>query len=76
MIAFYISIAGFALSAIISGFKASYWDKADDIGTGLLFVGIIVLLLGSGMLINYSVRAVKIKKEQFTRKINKPVKDH
>jgi uncharacterized membrane protein YcjF (UPF0283 family) len=68
MIAFYISIASFALSAIISGFKAAYWNSAEDIGSGFLFIGIIILLSGSGMLINYSVKAVRIKREQFTRK--------
>ncbi len=68
MIAFYISIASFALSAIISGFKAAYWNSTEDIGSGFLSIGIIILLFGSGMLINYSVKAVKIKREQFTRK--------
>ncbi len=68
MVFFYIAVACLAISGLIGGLELSSIEKS---ATYISITGIVIMLFGLFSLIKYSYKAVSIRQDQFTTKINK-----
>lgn len=72
MVCLYISAAVFAVAGLIEGiFKLRTEMHDGTFHQLLLVIGIASLVLASLLLITFSIRAVRIKRNQFLRSIHK-----
>ncbi|MEM6845814.1 MAG: hypothetical protein AAF632_26630 [Bacteroidota bacterium] len=67
----YLSAACFALAGLVGGSELTSMQLAVTMSHGLLILGTLLLCLCLGALIVYALRAVQIKQQQFSEKINR-----
>ncbi len=72
LVALYIGTASFALTGLIGGLSTIQHLMVHESATIFLIAGIGCLLLATIFLITFSVRAVKIKRNQYLKSISKP----
>lgn len=72
LVALYIGTASFALTGLIGGLSTIQHLMVHESATLFLVVGIGCLLLATIFLITFSIRAVKIKRNQYLKSISKP----
>ena len=72
LVALYIGTASFALTGLIGGVSAIQHLMVHDSVTIFLVIGIGCLLVATIFLITFSIRAVKIKRNQYLKSISKP----
>lgn len=72
LVALYIGTASFALTGLIGGVSAIQHLMVHESATIFLVVGIGCLLVATIFLITFSIRAVKIKRNQYLKSISKP----
>ncbi|MEL6591851.1 MAG: DUF2721 domain-containing protein [Bacteroidota bacterium] len=71
LVSLYVSVG----MCTLSGFVGSIWNASTMASDGIIAVTILVaigiafLLVGAGMLIVYAFRAVRIKQDQFVRRL-------
>lgn len=71
LVTLYISAASFAITGLIGGVSKVQHIMLDDSFTVLLIIGIGCLVIATGFLIAFSIRAVKIKRNQYLNSISK-----
>lgn len=71
LVALYLGAASFAITGLIGGVSAVQNLMIHDTFTIFLIVGIGCLLLATIFLITFSVRAVRIKRNQYLKSISK-----
>ena len=72
LVALYVGTASFALTGLIGGVSAIQHLMIHESATVFLVIGIGCLLLATIFLITFSIRAVKIKRNQYLKSISKP----
>ena len=72
LVALYVGTASFALTGLIGGVSTIQQLMIHESATLFLVIGIGCLLLATIFLITFSIRAVRIKRNQFLKSISKP----
>jgi len=72
LVALYVGTASFALTGLIGGVSTIQHSMVHESAIIFLVVGIGCLLLATIFLITFSIRAVKIKRDQYLNSISKP----
>jgi len=75
MITLYIGAGCFVLSALLGSHIPVSKYIADTLATAVLCIGIIIVLSSFIFLVNYSIKAVKIKERYFKQQFSKDVED-
>lgn len=68
MVFFYTAVACLAIAGVINGLRIDFIKNSH---TYISILGIVIMLSGIISLIKYSYKAVSIRQDQFTNKINK-----
>lgn len=71
LVTLYLGAAAFAITGLIGGVSAVQNLMVHDAFTVCLIIGICCLLVATIFLITFSVRAVRIKKNQYLKSISK-----
>jgi len=66
LVGLYIGAGAMVASGIISGIQ-NFYNFSNTFGVIIMFIGVISIFISLGYLITYSLRAVKIRQEQFKK---------